>query len=52
MVGYVKWRVNATAHIIDPKTGLALCGEPGITFVDPAATVDEVTCRPCNARHK
>lgn len=52
MVGYVKWRVNATAHIIDSKTALALCGAEGITFIDPTATPDEVSCRTCKARYK
>jgi len=51
MVGFVKWRVNATAHIINYQ-GMALCGAEGITFIDPAATLDEVTCRTCIARHK
>jgi len=52
MVGFVKWRVNATSHIIDPKNGLPLCGQEGVAFIDPAASLDEVSCRTCLARHK
>lgn len=45
--GFVKWRTNATVHVIDARFGMTLCG---IYCDEPHATDKEPTCRVCIVR--